>query len=412
MSSILIISQTYPPDAAAVGQHMSELAAGLVRRGHEVTVVSSARGYEDPSKRYKRREERDGVLLERLRASSFGKRTVLARIAGVVGFAFGVIWKLLTCDPPDLVVFSTSPPLIGVVVRVAASARRVPTAFWAMDLNPDQLLALGMIRGGSLRARILEALNRFALAGPSLVIALDQYMAKRLRARNVVRGELAIVPPWAPETIPDDAEPGESAKRFRDAHKLTDKFVVMYSGNHSPSNPLSTLLDAAVALRSRDEIQFVFVGGGHGKAEVEAYKARFDLANVHSLPYQPRESLHASLSAGDLHVVSLGTAMVGIIHPCKVYGAMAVARPVLFFGPAESHVGDLIAQGSIGVQIEHGDVASAVAAIEDLARGGAVQRDAVGVRGQQMIANGLSTAASVSRIADLLETTIAASALS
>ncbi len=25
--------------------------------------------------------------------------------------------------------------------------------------------------------------------------------------------------------------------------------------------------------------------------------------------------------------------MVGIIHPCKIYGAMAVARPILFLGP-------------------------------------------------------------------------------
>jgi hypothetical protein len=27
----------------------------------------------------------------------------------------------------------------------------------------------------------------------------------------------------------------------------------------------------------------------------------------------------------------------GIIHPCKIYGAMTVARPILYFGPLLSH---------------------------------------------------------------------------
>ena len=34
--------------------------------------------------------------------------------------------------------------------------------------------------------------------------------------------------------------------------------------------------------------------------------------------------------------------MVGIIHPCKIYGAMAAARPILFLGPNPSHISDLL----------------------------------------------------------------------
>ena len=147
-------------------------------------------------------------------------------------------------------------------------------------------------------------------------------------------------------------------------HGLAGKFVVMYSGNHSPSNPLTTLLEAAVQLEQNDDLRFLFVGGGAGKKEVERYIAEHKLKNVISLPYQPLSELKHSLSAADVHVVSLGQTMVGIIHPCKIYGAMAVGRPILYLGPRPSHVTDLLDRHSIGLQVIHGQVAQMVQAIQ------------------------------------------------
>ena len=126
----------------------------------------------------------------------------------------------------------------------------------------------------------------------------------------------------------------------------------MYSGNHSPSNPLSTLLSAAQRLKDDPKIRFLFVGGGIIKKELEAFVREHNLSNVTCLPYQPLEELRYSLSAADVHVVSLGEKMVGIIHPCKVYGAMAVGRPVLYFGPRPSHISDLLDTAPFGMRVE------------------------------------------------------------
>jgi len=49
---LLILSQTYPPDPAAVGQHIADVAARMVERGWKVTVYTSRRGYDDPTRRY------------------------------------------------------------------------------------------------------------------------------------------------------------------------------------------------------------------------------------------------------------------------------------------------------------------------------------------------------------------------
>jgi len=232
-----------------------------------------------------------------------------------------------------------------------------------MDLNPDQLIAMGKIGPRSLTARVLEFANRRIIKSSSLVVALDRFMADRLRKRLPdIDKKMLIAPPWPHESHLDPLAHADNP--FRTKHDLTDKFVIMYSGNHSPANPLRTLLEAAEKFKDHPKLKFLFVGGGLGKKEVEAFAKDQSLSNIVSLPYQPLADLRFSLSAADVHVVSLGEDMVGIVHPCKIYGAMTVGRPILFLGPRPSHVSDILDQSDIGRHVSHGDVAAATAALE------------------------------------------------
>jgi len=52
----LLLNQCFYPDVVATAQHLTDLATELSARGHEVTVVASDRGYDDPSIRFPRRE--------------------------------------------------------------------------------------------------------------------------------------------------------------------------------------------------------------------------------------------------------------------------------------------------------------------------------------------------------------------
>ena len=383
--TLLILSQVFVPDPASVGQHVADVAAEMARRGHRVKVYASARGYEDPKSRYPAREDFHGVDVRRIDFASFGKRTIAARVAGTASFMAQVLFRCLTERNLGGIFFSTSPPLVGFAASLVGLLRGVPVAYWAMDLNPDQLIALGKLEPAAPAARVLEAVNRFILRRSALVVALDRFMADRLERRMPLRHKLLVMPPWPHEDHIADGDnrgdaggKGEAASDvavwperrednpFRRQHGLTGKFVVMYSGNHSPSNPLDTLLAATVRFRDDPELRFAFVGGGIGKRDVEAHVERHQLTNVLSLPYQPIANLRHSLSAADAHVVALGDAMVGIIHPCKIYGAMAAGRPVLYLGPRPSHVSDLLDEHGFGRAVAHGDVAACARAIDDL----------------------------------------------
>ena len=362
--TLLVLSQVFVPDPASVGQHMADVAFEMARRGHRVLVYTSARGYENPSITYPKHETIQGVEIRRIGFASFGKKSILLRVLGTASFMLQAIFITLTTRDLGGIFFSTSPPLIGIAAVLGKWVRRVPIAYWAMDLNPDQLIAMGKIKASSLTARALEGVNQLILRNSVLIVALDRFMASRLQTRVPKLFEkMQTMPPWPHEShlepLPHEQNP------FRTKHNLgSDTFVIMYSGNHSPSNPLRTLLDAARYFKDESRVKLFFIGGGLGKKEVEQYAKDHELSNIISLPYQPLSELRYSLSAADVHVVSLGDDMVGIVHPCKIYGAMTVGRPILFFGPKPSHVADILDENPIGKHVSHGDVESAVAAIK------------------------------------------------
>lgn len=362
--TLLVFTQPFIPDPASVGQHMADAAIELARRGHRVIVITSDRGYDDPKIRYPRREVIGGVEVRRVPFTSFGKSRGYLRVLGALSFMTQCLAVGLFTPNVDGILFHTSPPMIGAVAALIGKLRRVPIAYWAMDMNPDQLIALGKLAPDSFAARILGEVNDFILRRARLIIALDRFMRDRILHRGDFGDKTIVIPPWPHR---DALEPiSHQGNPFRARHVLDGNTVIMYSGNHSPSNPLTTLLEATVHFKNDPRLKFVFVGGGLRKKEVEEYQARHSLENVVSLPYQPMSELPYSLAAADVHVVSLGDGMTGIIHPCKIYGAMSVARPILYFGPRTSHIGDLLAANDIGWQVSHGDVAGAISAIDTI----------------------------------------------
>ena len=115
---------------------------------------------------------------------------------------------------------------------------------------------------------------------------------------------------------------------------------------------------------------FLFVGGGTGWEEIKRIKERENLTNVICLPYQSLEKVGASLGAADLHIVAMGDAFVGLVHPCKVYNLLSLGLPWVGLGPKESHLGDLLKEmgESCGcANLRHGDGAALARLIQERA---------------------------------------------
>jgi colanic acid biosynthesis glycosyl transferase WcaI len=351
----LLLNQCFYPDVVSTAQHLTDLARELSTRGHDVTVLTSDRGYDNPGNRFPRRETWKNISIIRIPSLSLGKETKLKRALNFGSFLTICSLRLLTLRRFDVVVALTSPPLISFLASLFIKLKGGRFCFWVMDLNPDEAIAAGWLRENSVLAGLLKWMLNHSLRTADRTIVLDRFMKDRILEKGIDADRISVLPPWSHDDTVSYSEEGRKA--FRASHGLSNKFVVMYSGNHSPCHPLDTLLNAAQALTSRQDVAFCFVGGGSEQIKVREFAEYHRLDNVKCLPYQPLDKLSSSLSAADLHVVVMGDKFVGIVHPCKIYNIQTIGISTLYIGPKESHVSDIAANAAEGqfFMAQHGD---------------------------------------------------------
>ncbi|MCX5889627.1 MAG: glycosyltransferase family 4 protein [Deltaproteobacteria bacterium] len=148
-------------------------------------------------------------------------------------------------------------------------------------------------------------------------------------------------------------EPEENGFR-RELGLSGEDFVVMYSGNMGVGHRFESILEAARRLRHDRKIILVFIGDGAKKSQIEAFRQHYALERFMLLPYQPKERLRETLAAGDVHLISLDARVQGLIVPSKLAGILAVGRPVIFVGEANSSVAAAILKGSCGFVVPEG----------------------------------------------------------
>ena len=264
---ILIISQVFPPDPASVGQHLFDVAIEMSNRGYRIGVLTAQEGYDNPTNKYPEFEKFENIDIFRIKNTSFGKKTFLLRIMGNMFFCLKTLFLITFRFKAKSILITTVPPISTLIGSYAVIFLRKPLFYWVMDINPDQAVALGVVKAKSLGVRFLDFFNRIVLKRAQLIVTLDQYMLRTLKQKTTVDFEIKVIPPWphieTTKIICKENNP------FVNKYNLINKFVVMYSGNHSPSNPLDTLLKIAEKLEEDNRVIFVFVGGGTEKRKVE-----------------------------------------------------------------------------------------------------------------------------------------------
>ncbi|MCX6907926.1 MAG: glycosyltransferase family 4 protein, partial [Verrucomicrobia bacterium] len=289
---------------------------------------------------------------------------------------------------PDVIVVETDPPVLGLIGLFFARLYRAKFVFYLQDLYPDVGIALGQLKNGTVVA-MLKASTRRSLLGADSIVVLGEDMKKRILDKGYrLNGRVRVIPNWADTTQVrpwqdgqlggqrsveqrmgrisighEKAQGAQGRNPFRQQHQLDGQFVVMFSGNIGLSQGLDRVIEVAGALADNPTIRFVLIGEGAAKAGLVERVKREELGNVLFLPYQPKEKLSESLSAADVHLVTLRRGLAGLIVPSKVYGIMAVGRPFIAAIEEDSHVAGIIREHRCGIRVEPDSTEQLTAAI-------------------------------------------------
>jgi colanic acid biosynthesis glycosyl transferase WcaI len=272
------------------------------------------------------------------------------------------------------------------------------------DVFPETAVALRRLDDplvvGALRAAI-----RGYLVRADAVVAIGETMRRRLEAKGAPRERLHVIPNWVDTAA---LVPGPRRNEWSAAHGLDDRFVVMHSGNLGNAQDLDALVRAAALLGDLDDVAIVLIGDGVRRSELVALARSLGVADrVRFLPFQERSVLPLSLSSADLHVVGLARGLSGYVVPSRLYGVLAVARPVVVAADADSETARTVAEAACGVVVPPGRPELLAEAIRS-ARGGALDLDALGAAGRDwVVANG-DRAVAVERYRRLLRDAAAA----
>ncbi|MEB3319778.1 MAG: glycosyltransferase family 4 protein [Cyanobium sp.] len=372
VSRITVVSQFFPPDFAATGQLLDQLTTGLAGDGMQIQVLSGM-----PAYAYNRHEaepvafEPNRVIF-RTRASRFWPKRIRGRAVNGLLFCLRTSLRLLKyARRGDLIVYTTEPPYLPVVGWLVHQLTRTPLlrttpyVLLLYDLYPDVLAELGILHDRHWLMRIWRQLNRYAFGAARDLIVLNEAMRRRVAFFNpAVTGRIHVIPSWADT---DAIQPLIKTRNwFVQRYALAESFNVLYSGNQGRCHDLVTLMAAAMLLRQRADIRFVFIGAGPQHQRIRDLAADWGLGNVLFLPYQDLDVLPFSLTCADLALVSLGLHAEGLVAPSKIYGHLAAGTPLAVVAPPDSELRALVAE-DLGRCFDNADAAGLAEYITQLA---------------------------------------------
>ena len=358
---ILVLNQYYWPGVEATAQLLAQLCEALAV-DYDVTVVTGhLHGHELPSA-----ETRNGVRVVRVRSTTYDRSRLHHRAANYVSYLADSVLTALRGERPDLVLCMTDPPIVGDIGLLVARRFGAPLLVISQDVFPEiaervkrleQPLVLGALR--RLVALYLRRADR--------VVAIGDTMKRRLEAKGAPAARIEVIPNWVDtkELVPQPRQNAWSAEQGLDR-----SFVVMHSGNVGHAQDLDTLVRAATFLRDLDGLEIVVIGFGARHAELTELAERLEVdGTVRFLGYQPRSRLSLSLAAADLHYVGLARGLSGFVVPSRVYGILAVGRPVLVSADADSETVRLVEEAGCGFVVPPGRPELVAGVIRDVVEG-------------------------------------------
>jgi colanic acid biosynthesis glycosyl transferase WcaI len=381
---ILIYAYNYAPEPIGIAPLMTELAEGLVKRGHEVRVVTGMPNYpqrqvyEAYRGKFYCNEVRNGVLIQRSFMWVKPKPNLLDRVMLDASFVASSFFQALRGWRPDVVLLTVPPLPVAVPAAVLGWLYSCPVVLNLQDILPEAAVHVGLLTNPAL-IRVMEGLEKFAYKTAHTISVIADGFVDNLVGKGVAREKITCIPNWVDTNF---IRPLEQENNFRKEFGLEGKFVALYAGNIALTQGLETVVEAATQLRHIPEIVFVIVGEAQAIAQLQEHCNACGATNVKLLPFQPRERLPEMLAAANVGLIVQRHHVVSFNMPSKTQVLLASGRPVIASVPSTGSAAKAIEKSHGGVVVEPENPAALAASLQELYEN-PIMAEAMGKQGRQ-----------------------------
>lgn len=320
---ILVICQYYYPEPFRI----NDICEELVRRGHEVTVVTGEPNYPEGNiyKGYEKHARADeiieGVAVHRCHIIP-RKTGTFYRLLNYFSYPWKAkqyIKRLLASDgkPFDVVFANQLSPVMMVEPAILYKKRYgVPVVMYCLDLWPESLVAGGISR----KSFIYKV---FYKKSKKIYRGVDRILITSRMFRDYLKEQFQIEERNI-EYLPQYAEGLFEPLPFKETE---DEVNLMFAGNVGEVQSVETIIRAAEKLQEK-AVRFHIIGGG---TDLERLKELAkDLNNVSFYGRRPLEEMPEFYTRADAMLVTLkADPVLSLTLPGKVQSYMAAGKPII-----------------------------------------------------------------------------------
>ena len=390
---LLVLNQYYWPGIEATAQLLTELCEALSEDLEVKVVTGQLHGQETQP----HRSVRNGVEIVRVPSTSFERSKLFARASNYATYLTSALLRGLRGRRPDVVLCMTDPPIVANVALLVARRFRAPLVVISQDVFPEIAVQLKRLENPVVMS-LLRGLVGLYLRRAERIVAIGDTMRRRLEEKGAPAERMLVIPNWIDTTR---LSPLDKSNHWSRSWGVDEKFVVMHSGNVGHAQDLDSLIRAGTFLRDLDDLLIMIIGMGARHAELVALAGLLEVDQVQFLYYQSRAVLPQSLSAADVHVVGLAAGLAGYVVPSRLYGILAVSRPVIVAADAESETAQLVSEAGCGIVVPPGRPELLARALRD-AHDGKYDLEAMGALGREWVEREADRSVAVRRYRDLL----------
>ncbi|MBY0246150.1 MAG: glycosyltransferase family 4 protein [Nitrospiraceae bacterium] len=379
---VLIVTQYFWPENFRI----NDLAQGLVKIGHDVTVLTGQPNY--PSGRFfegyrfggRARETFQGIQVVRVPLLARGNGRTIRLLLNYLSFAlFASLLGPLRCSgSADIIlVYEPSPVTVGLPALVMKAVKKAPLMFWVQDLWPESLSATGAVRSLWILARV-TGLVRFIYRGCDRVLVQSRAFVDRVRGLGVLPDRILYFPNSA-----EGLYRPVTREEVCSGEALPDGFRIMFAGNIGAAQSFATILSAAETLRDHHRIHWIILGEGRQSDWVRQEITRRRLErSVHMLGQHPMESMPEWFARADVLLVTLKSDPIfALTIPSKIQSYMACGRPIL--AALDGEGARVVKEACAGLVVSAEDAAALAEAVLHMSNMPLSEREMLGQNGRR-----------------------------
>jgi colanic acid biosynthesis glycosyl transferase WcaI len=378
---ILIVSQYFWPENFRI----NDLTQELIQRGYSVTVLTGIPNYpagtvfEEYRQKPKAFENYSGARVFRVPMFARGNgavRLFLNYLSFVLGACLFGPWRLRGLQADVIFVFEPSPVTVGLPAILLGQIKRAPVVFWALDLWPETLAAIGVVRSPVVMGWVGH-LVRFIYERCTLVLGQSRGFLTKIAKYCSDAKKIRYFPSWAEEIFNEAAlVPAPEVPIQKGV------FTVLFAGNIGEAQDLPAVLEAVETLKNNTAIRWIIVGDGRRSDWLQEEVARRGLhSNVLLLGRFPVERMPSFYVHADALLVSLKQDPVfSLTIPGKVQSYLMTGVPIL--GMLDGEGAQVIADSNAGLVCAAGNSGGLASAVLEMVAMSVDQRKQLGVNGR------------------------------